>query len=633
MSVERVPVSQSQSAVEKSATAELIDRLSRFEGPPEQFLVNLLAVQCQVSGATTGAILRIGADGRPELLAVYPPIRQGAASPTWLAQSVELAPKVISEASTTIRPVHGPDDLYGQPAERQLVVVPLRGGAGVRGVSAFVVDGRDAQALQASRERIELTTSLLSLYEMRLTLQQRQLDLRRLRMALETLSAVNEHERFTGGAMAACNEVSSRWEADRVGIGFLKGRSVYLKAMSHTEKFNRKMKLVQDIEAAMEECLDQDVEVLHPVASQATYVSRAARELSQRHGPTAVLSLPLRKAGEPAAVMTLERPASQPFRLEEVESLRLACELCTPRLVNLYERDRWFGARAAAKLRKGLAKAIGPTHTWVKVAAAAVLAAILFLAFAEGDYTAEGTFVIEPVQQQVVQAPFDGHLVAVDAEPGQAVKQGQLLARLDSEELLSRLVEAQAELFGYQTRMDVARGERKADEMRLAEADAKAVAARIERLEYWIRKAQIVSPIDGTVLRGDWKQQIGASVEAGQVLFEIGPLEALRAELMIPEDQISEVTRDLQRGELATKRHPDLRIAFAVERINPVAEVVDQKNVFKVRVRLVDLDLQGRHAWLRPGMEGIGKIHLGRRPYAWLWTYRLVNWVRMKLWV
>jgi len=566
MSVERVPISQSASAAEL-ATADLIDRLSRFEGPPEQFLVNLLAV------------------------------------------------------------------LYGQPADRHLVVVPLRGGAAVRGVSAFVVDGRDRQALQASQERIELTTSLLSLYEMRLTLQQRQLDLRRLRMALETLAAVNEHERFAGASMTACNEAASRWQADRVGIGFLKGRYVYLKAMSHTEKFNRKMKLVQDIEAAMEECLDQDVEVLHPVVAQATYVSRAARELSQRHGPTAVLSLPLRRSGEPVGVMTLERPASQPFRLEEVESLRLTCELCTPRLANLHERDRWFGARAAAKLRKTLGKALGPTHTWAKVAAAAVLAAILFLSFAQGDYTAEGTFVIEPVQQRIVQAPFDGHLAGVEVEPGRKVKKGQLLARLDAEELLSRLVEAQAELFGHQTRMDVARSEHKAGQMRLAEADAKAVAARIARLDYWIRKAEIVSPIDGTVLRGDLRQQIGASVETGQVLFEIGPLEPLRAELMIPEDQISEVRETLQEGELATKRHPDLRIAFAVERINPVAEVVEQKNVFKVRVRLVNPDLKGRHWWLRPGMEGIGKIHLGRRPYAWLWTYRLVNWIRMKLWV
>ena len=42
-------------------TVDLIERLSRFDGPPEQFLVNLLAVQCHVSGASSGSILRLGA--------------------------------------------------------------------------------------------------------------------------------------------------------------------------------------------------------------------------------------------------------------------------------------------------------------------------------------------------------------------------------------------------------------------------------------------------------------------------------------------------------------------------------------------------------------------------------------------
>jgi hypothetical protein len=32
-------------------------------------------------------------------------------------------------------------------------------------------------------------------------------------------------------------------------------------------------------------------------------------------------------------------------------------------------------------------------------------------------------------------------------------------------------------------------------------------------------------------------------------------------------------------------------------------------------------------------MEGVAKIDLGRRSYAWIWTRRIVNWVRMKLWL
>ncbi len=82
------------------------------------------------------------------------------------------------------------------------------------------------------------------------------------------------------------------------------------------------------------------------------------------------------------------------------------------------------------------------------------------------------------------------------------------------------------------------------------------------------------------------------------------------------------------KGELSTVSHPDKRIEFVVERINPVAEVVENRNVFKVRVRLVKVE-----EWMRPGMEGVARISIDRRRYAWIWTRRLINWVRMKLWL
>ena len=103
---------------------------------------------------------------------------------------------------------------------------------------------------------------------MRLTLQHRQFDLQPAAHGDgDARRPSTSTDRFAGAAMTFCNEIAARWQADRVGLGFLKGRYVQLKALSHTEKFSRKMKLVQDIEAAMEECLDQDVEIIYPPAA------------------------------------------------------------------------------------------------------------------------------------------------------------------------------------------------------------------------------------------------------------------------------------------------------------------------------------------------------------------------------
>jgi len=453
-------------------------------------------------------------------------------------------------------------------------------------------------------------------------------DLRRLQKAMETLCAVNRQNRFKGTAMALCNELACQWQCERISVGLLKGRYIELAAMSHNENFSRKMRLIQDIESAMEECLDQDCEILHPALPQATYISRATAELSAKHGPLTILSLPLRLAGEVRAVVTAERPADRSFNLEEVEAIRLTCDLCTPRLLSLYEYDRWFGARAKASARRGLAAVVGPEHTWGKVLAILVFVVILFLVFAKGQFRAEAPFVLEATYQQTICAPFDGFIKAVNVEVGDAVEQGKTtLAELDTAELRLQLAAAKADRAGYLTQFAAAMRDGETARAQIAQANSDKVEAQIELFNYLIDQAKLVSPISGTVIKGDLKRQIGAPVKTGDVLFEVTPLESLRAELLLPEDEVFDVAVG-QHGYLATASYPAQRIKFVVERVNPAAEVVNNRNVFKVRARLAET-----HPWMRPGMEGVAKVTIGERRYACIWTRKIVNWLRMKLWL
>lgn len=614
---------------DRAGTTALIEALVRFDGPPGEFLARLLAVQCRLAAAEAGAIFRPGPDGRPQPVAVFPPVAEGGTAPVWLAEAAAMAPEAAAGAATSVRPVHGPGDLYGQPAASHLVLIPLKGERGVRGLAAYHVRAAEAAAVAASRDRLELSVSLLSLYEMRLTLQRRRSELRRLRAAMELSASVNAHDRFMAAAMALCNEAAARWGCERVSLGFLKGRYVKVRAVSHTEKFSGKMELVRAIESAMEECLDQDVEAVHPSGADSPYVTRSAAELSRRHGPSAVISLPLRRDGEPVAVLTCERAAEAPFDAEQAEALRLAVDLCTPRLLALHEGDRWFGARAAAGLRKLPARVIGPRHTWVKLAAVAVFAAAAFLVFARGDYHVEAPMALQAVQRRSVPAPYDGFLDAVHVEPGDQVVAGRtVLAELDTAELRSQLLKARADRKAHLTRAAAALRDGRTAEAQIARADAAKVDAEVDLLARRIDQARLVAPIGGTVLTGEWADQIDAPVRKGQVLFEIAPLDRLRAELSVPEDVIADV-RAGRRGELAPAAAPSRRVGFVVERVGEVAEVVDRRNVFRVRVRL---DALPDGAGLKPGMKGLAKVRVGRRRYAWMWTRRLINWLRMKLW-
>ena len=378
----------------------------------------------------------------------------------------------------------------------------------------------------------------------------------------------------------------------------------------------------------MEECLDQDGEVIHPAPEDSTYISRQSAEFSKRYGPLAIASLPIRHGGKVWGVLTLERPADRPFTLDEVEAVRLALELCTARLVALQEHDRWIGAKLAGGLRESLAVLVGPRHTWAKITAILMFTAVVFLIFAKGNYRAEASFVLEGTQRQVIPAPFDGYLKAVNVEVSDTIQAGQTsLGELDTAELRLRLAEAKADQAGYRKQMDAAMRDGETAQAQIAGANADKAQAQIDLFEYMIGQARLLSPIGGTVVQGDLKRQIGAPVKTGDVLFEVTPLESLRAVLHVREDQIADV-RVGQRGTLATASYPGEYLGFEVERVNPIAEVVKQENVFKVRVRLLEL-----YPWMRPGMEGVAKIDLAKRRYAWIWTRKIVNWVRMRLWL
>ncbi len=625
-------------APEVRAAADAAEEIVHFDGPPADYLAQLLRAQCEVAPAEAGALLRLTPDGAVQLVMHHPAAEKGVV-PDWVKVAAPAVGQVLKTGETQIVPLHNPHDLYGQPAQRQALVIPVGREGGIGVVAAFVVASGPAAEFARRRERLELTPLLVSAWELRVRDRERTRDLVRMRSAMETLAAINESERFAGVAMALVNEVASRWRCERVGLGFLKGRYVKLKALSHTEKFSRKMKLVQDLEAAMEECIDQDVEVMHPSAPEATFVARATKELSLRHGPTAVLCLPLRRAGEPTAVLSLERSPEEPFTTEEVESLRLASDLVTARVVGLEERDKWFGARWADDARKGLGMVVGAKHTWAKLIALGVAALIVFLIVGVGMYRVEAPFVLESTEQAVIPAPFDSYIETVNVEPDSPVVANEtVLATLDTAEIRGQLAASQAELATYQKQEAAAMRDDKIAEAQIARAEADKVRAEIRLLEWRISKARIVSPLSGKVAKGDLKKQIRAPVKKGDVLFEIAPIESLRAVVSVPEDLIGYVIEvDARRakdggraaGELATAGAPEVRLPFVVERINPVAEVAGDRNVFKVRVRLTDL----RGLDLRPGVEGSARIDIERRHYVWIWTRRLVNWVRMKLWL
>jgi multidrug resistance efflux pump/GAF domain-containing protein len=598
------------------------------DNPLGDYLFQILSGCCRLTHIEQAAVLRANSDSTVHVLSVCPGSESLDSQQPWLTASAQLYQRVIAERRSILQSLQGSDQLYGQPAQRHVMMIPFELSEIDALMAVFLIEAKDPNLLKRLHHLLQHGFSLLSLSETRSRSDLKAAAVQRLTRSIEVVSAVNQQKKFTSAAMALCNEMASQWRCERVSLGFLKGRYVRVKAMNHTEEFHRKMELVQKIESAMEECLDQDTEILVPAPKEAAYIDRSAKELAQSAGMQTVLSLPLRQQDNVFAVLTLERPLERPFTPDEVEALRLTCELCTARLSDLYRSGRWFGSVLAEKIRRLCAVVLGPTHTWAKLAVIGLLAAGVFLTIATGPFRPDAPFVLETVEQQVIPAPFDGYLKTVEVDVGQTVEQGtSVLATLDTAELRLQLAAAQADRAGYLKQVSAAMRDNETAQAQIAQANADKSQAQIDLLEFQISQSQLTTPLGGVVVKGDLKRQIGAPVRTGDILFEVCPIEAIRAQLLVPDDLVLYMQVG-QEGRLATASYPDKPIRFVIERIDPMAEVVNQRNVFKVRARLTET-----YPWMRPGMEGVAKVEVGEKRYVWIWTRKAINWLRMKFWL
>src|SRR6185437_5767632 len=121
---------------------------------------------------------------------------------------------------------------------------------------------------------------------------------------------------------------------DRASLGWLDGGYIRLLAMSRTEQFDRQMSAAQALEKAMEECLDQDEEILWPAVEGANSVTRNHETFSQEQKSGNVCSIPLRLDGKAVAVLTCERHEGA-FNAVELQQMRLICDQAVRRIGGL----------------------------------------------------------------------------------------------------------------------------------------------------------------------------------------------------------------------------------------------------------------------------------------------------------
>ena len=483
-----------------------------------------------------------------------------------------------------------------------------------------------ASAANEALARLRLVADVPLAFQQNLAAQKARTDVEKFAAVLDLNVPVNDATKFISAALAFCNGVATHFRCERASLGWLEGGYIKLRAMSRTEQFNRQMAAAQSLEVAMEECVDQDEEILWPSPEGVTTIARDHEKFAAEQKTGRVCSFPLRLEGKVVGVLTCERQIVA-FTTVELQQIRLGCDQVVRRLSELKNYDRWFGARWAAHTREYFSRWLGPEHTWGKATAIFLALVVLALFLVRVNYRVEGNFILRSDEAEYLTAPFDGYIAQVFVRAGDHVEKGHALVNLDRDELLLDQSGALADVIRYQREAEKARAANSIAEMRIANAQAQQAQARLDLVRYRLDNAVIKATFDGVVVEGDLRERIASPVKQGDALFKVARIDTLYAEAEVSERDVQEILGK-SKGEIAFVTQPKIKYPVTMQMVQPAAVTKKDGNVFIVRLNPDNGPVQ----WWRPGMTGLCKISTEKRTLFWILTHRTVDFLRMKLW-
>ncbi len=278
----------------------------------------------------------------------------------------------------------------------------------------------------------------------------------------------------------------------------------------------------------------------------------------------------------------------------------------------------WLGAKSNSWYAR-CRKLYKSRRTWM-LAAAVCLGAMAVPV----PYWPQRDCIVEPASRRFLTSPVAGRVIEAQVRPGDVVESGQLLARIDDQQLRWELANVEADYQKASKKHDSALASRSGGDLRMAQLEREQFAIQIELLQSKLQQLEIRSPIAGVVVDGDWVPTSGSTVERADTLFEIAPLDSMRVRTLLS-------TEDL--GRIATGTPLTIRVDSAqgkkwtgkVERIDPRGRLEGSEVVFEAET-FVENDQNA----LRPGMRGSTRLTSDWHSIGWMIFYRPYTWLMKK---
>lgn len=581
-----------------------------------------LQTQCALlQGALAGAVRPASGDPDHAVLVGHP--RNAPIIPA-LEAAANLA---IQHNKPVIKAVEGPD---GQSSTSALTIAhPLLLDKGLPGVAAFLLKGGDTELAKQALHRLQQGIPWL---EQLLRNDCGEADSTRERLGKLTrlIAATLAPERFSAAATALTTELAAELDCERVFLGMMRSRKTGLEAISRTAALAPREPFSQAVVAAMDEASDQAALIALPPPEDAPasgHITLKHEALKDRFDTGCLCTAPLICDDEVIGALLFEREAGQPFDSEELALFEQISRFLAPILKMKYRTGKPFPGRMADRLSRWKRWLLSRQGAAWKAAFGGALAALIALGTVPVAYEVTTPSRLEGSVQRSISAPASGFIKQVHVRPGDRVHKGDLLVELDDEDLQLEKEKAENEIHKLDSQYGQALAERDRAKLAVIQAGIAEATAKLELIEQQLARTQLRSPLDGIVLEGDLTQSLGAPVDQGDNLLTLTPSLDFRIVLDVDERDIDEIQPDLT-GLIAFSADPSRHYPIRITHISPVAQIKNQRNVFEVEARFDDSPAQP----LRPGFEGVARIHIDDRPPLRIAWQAFRDWVSLQLW-
>ena len=446
-------------------------------------------------------------------------------------------------------------------------------------------------------------------------------------MSLQLLSALLQHDNSKAAAIEAVNILAQHIECERVSIGFFSGLSINLVALSHVSHFDPASQLVREIEAVMNESVDQKSRIIYSSDSEPpALVVQAHAGLAKHRDNANLCTIPLRGKLKHIGALTCEHEHHKPFTHDDIVHCETVARLIGPVIELMLHDERSFMAKGRSALQRFFPKLFGLTYLKLKLTVLAIFLSLFGLSIIQAEYQVKSSASLQGKVRQLLVSPQDGYVSKSMAAAGDLVEKDNVLATLDSRTLQLERQKWQSESNKLKKQHQQAFSERERTQLGILQAQIDQVTAEIQLIDEKIARTILKAPFDGVIVSGDLSQSQGAPVALGQVLFEVTPLHSYRVMLEVDEHDVAALKQG-QTGQLILSAIPQTTFAITLERVIPVAISKDGYNYFRVEAQV-----EQPSALLRPGMRGVAKIAVEQRDLLWVWSHDLLDRIRMWWW-